>query len=1338
MRGRVGVVGREQQRDQVGAERARQILELLLDDLGLAAQDLDARGRGLRALDERVVDGDHVGPRARLGRERDEHLAGVVAIGRPRERGEHVGHRALGVVGARVEDARAAQVQLDALGGGRGGERDLVGVEHAAPRDALVEVGGEPLDLGEQPGVARRDRERLGGDRLRARAVAEPALADAGELARPRHEPLGLGRRAARAERDQPLALVGEDLGELAPQAVRLGGAAHVGERVLVGRLVVRAPPPPERAARIAELVGGGRGDPLDQRAPVLGVLGGLGAGRQLGAARREREHALDHRDVLLPPAELGEQLGGGGERLVLIGVELEHALERLQRARGVAEAVAAGHADLEPARDLPLGLGRQVHLALGDPHGGVEVAARLVQPAQRGVRLEVVGIELADQLVEHLDRLAGRAEPLLEDLGALDRGGARALAVARHRRRDQLRRDQLQLRAEHVGELAPLAGAAVQPHERGERVAVLGRELEHAVPRADRARRVADVRVDHHRVALELERAQPALGRAGLGQRAAAVEALEHLRELGPALVALVQLGQRGERVGIRRRRAQRLLPAVERGEVVLARGGEPREPLEQLGALGGRAGRRCVVLERLLEPRIAGLLEHALHALERVAVAAQQLEHGARRVDHAVDVGEPRLVQHGEPAQLGQALGALGDRPLLGRVLAPARADHLLDDAALVELEDAAQRRGEPGVVALALVQLGQRLERRVVVGQRGADLLVQLDRAARIDLPLAVGLRHLAQRVQPLRRIGRGRHLVLEAGDQLLPHLRARVQAAQRLGDLGAAGLELGDALPRVDRRRDVAEPQLGELRDLLEPAHDLVGLGAGLAQVVERELEQIDQAAPVAALAEVIDVARERLLVRRHHAERLVEQLGGAVAVALVLARDGRELEQLGDERLGGHLGVLRERVELGLDEARQRVPLLVLAQQLAQLARGLAAGRLVRDEVGEHLDQPVAVGELVAVQRGAPPQQPGALVGILDDRAAVAQVAVELVPLRGVLQRLLERGGAGLRARVDADGAAQVVDAARVVVRGEPAAADLGEQLAGLVAPRPRIGVLAEPGAGVDLGELLGDLGRRRVELGGLLEVAGGGLEVAAAQREHAELVADLRLARDAGGRVADDVELGLVQLGDHPVVAERGVQLARGVEGERVVRLELPRLLPVPQRAVDAAEVVVPQLGGAAVLRGAPRDQLVAAALAVAARRLGELGELVLDHLDGGRRVVGLDDLEQAIGRAVVGGVELERGAQVLDRGRGLAEHEHRLAGLRPRVGRAHRIALVLRPRRAQLGEQLPAPRVAQLLAQLGEALRLRLLPEDPHPLLERVDRCMRRRVVRHPQAGPR
>src|SRR5262249_53082742 len=159
-----------------------------------------------------------------------------------------------------------------------------------------------------------------------------------------------------------------------------------------------------------------------------------------------------------------------------------------------------------------------------------------------------------------------------------------------------------------------------------------------------------------------------------------------------------------RRERIGIRRRRAQRLLPAFERLDVILARTRELREPLEKLRALGRRRRRRRVILERLLEPRIAGLLEYALHAIERVAIALQQLEPRPPPDPDPTEVGEPGLVEQREPAQLRQPLGTLRDRPLLRRILRLAGADHRVDDAALVELEHAAQCRCQARIVALA----------------------------------------------------------------------------------------------------------------------------------------------------------------------------------------------------------------------------------------------------------------------------------------------------------------------------------------------------------------------------------------------------------------------------------------------------------------------------------------------------------------------------------------------------------------------------------------------------------------------------------------------------------
>ena len=224
-------------------------------------------------------------------------------------------------------------------------------------------------------------------------------------------------------------------------------------------------------------------------------------------------------------------------------------------------------------------------------------------------------------------------------------------------------------------------AAGAVEPGQRVEAGAVARRELEQPLPRLDRALAVAQLVVDDAGVALELAGAQRGLGRAGGRRRRRAgvahrVEALEHAGELAPALRLLVQVGQRRQDLLVGGRGLERLLPALERAAVVARLGGHAGEAAQDLGPLGG-AGRRWRRGTRgsARAARVAGLLEHALHAIERVAIAGQELEHAAAREHHAVDVGEARLVHVAEAAQRGQALDALRDRPLAGRGRAACR---------------------------------------------------------------------------------------------------------------------------------------------------------------------------------------------------------------------------------------------------------------------------------------------------------------------------------------------------------------------------------------------------------------------------------------------------------------------------------------------------------------------------------------------------------------------------------------------------------------------------------------------------------------------------------------
>ena len=1296
----VGILGREQEADQVAAERARQILELLLDHLGAAAQRGQPIG-AVGALGQRRLDGDHVAPGPVLLGQPVQAGAQVVAIGGPRERGQQLGRGLLGLAEALVEHARLLLVQLDPAGRGRRAQRDVVAVGELLPQRALIALGGQALGLGQQRAVARRHHQRLEQRGHRARPIRQAALAYRGQLAAGRHVGVDVRRHPAAAGGEQATALVAPHLGQLAPQAVGLGGALELGQRGRVGRLVVGAPPVLETGLVVAELLGGEGGQPGQQALALTHVLG-------------PRQAALEHPRGVLVVAQPLVQIGGGGQRLVVLRIDGQDALVGLQRARGIAEAIAADHADLEGADHLGLRLADQVQLALGDLDGGLVVAAHLVQAAQHGVGVEIGRIELGDQPLELADRVLGRTQPLGQHGRPLARGGGGA--------GDVVDREHLDVHPQQLGQLAVARRAAIQAGQRVERGAVARGRLAQPLPRLDRPLAVAELAVDDRGVAGEVAGAQRGGGRAGRRRRrgrriADGVEPLEHAGQFAPPLRPLVQVGDRGEDLLVGGRGLERLLPAIERAGVVAGLGRHPGQPAQHPRSLG-RPGRRCrVVLERLLEALlVAGLLEHALHAIERVAVAGQDLEDAAAREHHAVGVGQPGLAHRGQPAQHGQALDPLADRPLAGRGRRLAGGRHVVGEPAGVELELAAQGAGQAGVVALALVQLGQGLERAVVVGRQVEDLLVQRDRAARLDLALAVGLGDPPQRAGPLARRRRGLGLAVEHRDQLLPHLGPRRQPADRLARLGAARLDLLDAAPGVERARHVAEAQLADLGDLLEPADQLGRRRAGVAGVLERELVQVGQAAEVAPLAEVLDVAGERVLVARIERQRLVEQLGGLVLVAEVLAGERGQIEDLDHlrPRIVGEAG------QVALDQRGQLRPALVLAQELAQAGRGRAARRLVERQLGERGDQGGPIGALALVEGDLALQQRDPLGLVLGERDALGQDALELLPLAGGAQRLLELGGGDRVERIDADRAAQERQALLGLGPAERGLAEVHVDRAGLAGAGRRIlGGLGPGRRRVDLGQRLAGLGQLAVEAQRLLERGGGGGRVAAAQLDLAEREPQL----GAAGRrrlVAEHVELGAVQLGDHGVVAERGVERAGGGQRVGALGLEPPRLLPVVERAIDAAEVLVPDLGGQAMAGGSPGHRRLVG-LGRPRRRLGgrvgaarQLAELTLEDVAGlGVLAGGEEHLDQARARAIAGRLERHRRAQVALGEGDLAMDGAGLAGLRPDLGGLGRVGLERRPQLAHLGERLALAAVAQRPPQgLEPSLVARVLAE--------------------------
>jgi len=93
----------------------------------------------------------------------------------------------------------------------------------------------------------------------------------------------------------------------------------------------------------------------------------------------------------------------------------------------------------------------------------------------------------------------------------------------------------------------------------------------------------------------------------------------------------------------------------------------------------------------------------------------------------------------------------------------------------------------------------------------------------------------------------------------------------------------GPQLFDALPCPERAIDVAQVLLGEHGELLEARHEIVGGGARDARAIERELEEVGERDPVALLAEVLGVGRERHRVLGLELQHGVQIDGRLVAI-----------------------------------------------------------------------------------------------------------------------------------------------------------------------------------------------------------------------------------------------------------------------------------------------------------------------------------------------------------------------------------------------------------------------------------------------------------------------
>jgi hypothetical protein len=267
----------------------------------------------------------------------------------------------------------------------------------------------------------------------------------------------------------------------------------------------------------------------------------------------------------------------------------------------------------------------------------------------------------------------------------------------------------------------------------------------------------------------------------------------------------------------------------------------------------------------------------------IERVAIAGQDLQHAA---------GTRRPRRRRRRAGSRTSWPACAARSGARRACPPAtrgprRAPSDLRRALGVELELPAQRARQPGVVALALVHLDQGLERRVVVGPQLDDLL---------DTARSRGAARPDARGRCWRsgaRCRRDRSAPPSAPWSPPPRPRARRRAAPTSGPATTAAApppwpwgcraRAPRCAPGVERARHVAQPQLADLRDLLEPPHQLAWRRRPRGRC--RGRTRRDRTARGSRGAR--GSARRSGPARRRSADRpsaRVQQLGGAILVA----------------------------------------------------------------------------------------------------------------------------------------------------------------------------------------------------------------------------------------------------------------------------------------------------------------------------------------------------------------------------------------------------------------------------------------------------------------------
>ena len=815
---------------RVPAERAVEILELLLVEPRDAADQIDPRVGLALAVELHLVQPGQRGPVVARDVDRLEHLGGggppVGVAEQPLERGDRAGVAGVaaqrrGVALDRGGDvAQLLLVQAAQLDPQR--DRLVERLDEAEP--ALVQIDQvAPAPLLAVHRVERRHRLGVAGVGLEHLLPRRDRVVGAAQRAGGQPGHLGQRRGALADVGHRQVGLARQDV----VQRPGVGGAA-LGQPLLVDAL---------EGAHRAGVVGLGVEDPLIIGAGQLEIA--LRRLRQVGdvevqpALDRAVEHvvgdlAVDRHQVGLArqiagqPVDLGDHLGqlGLGDR------RPQRGDRRGEPAGGVAQPLLADPRDPHPqpralARPgLALRRGRQHRRQLG------VVAGRLVQRLEdrRGPRRQLGVVERLPhrgqrRRVRRLDR---------QHLGpALERVARPGQRPAQERRQLGSARDPIGVEAKVGHREPPLedveliggpVGLAVQPGQLVERGGVVADVIEHLEVGDDRLARLGQ----HHLVDLG-QAAQ--LGHLGGGVVGALDLVAQQLGEVAPAIAGLVQPLEVGQRRRVLRRLGQHVAPRGDRAigiaEALRVELGGPGQVLDParpagLGLPSDDVAQRRPLLLLLVQPR-----QRRQRRRDPLDVAGVERDQRLVRGDRA------RVVAQRAIADLGDVLAQRHrHRQVAGR-----RGGRRVERAGGVV----------PAIVGRGQAQdrLGRRARRRV--RRQGLGPGVER-RAAQIQLAL-LDARHPAQQLRGLDA-DRGAGLDPQHPGQVLPQLVAQVQRLEdarhallqrgiaellleQLAAVGVAGLRRDHLLEQLDRARAIVEVPRVQLGAPVAQRHLLAG-------------------------------------------------------------------------------------------------------------------------------------------------------------------------------------------------------------------------------------------------------------------------------------------------------------------------------------------------------------------------------------------------------------------------------------------------------------------------------------------------------------------------------